>query len=122
MSMVEHLGELRRRLVIAMIAIALGGIVCFVFYNSILEVLQRPYCDVVNDPAQCRLLATAPLDPITLRLQIAGYGGVILPPPLVFLQGGGGVVPRRAPPGEGHAPPLPVLTRGGLFLPGGVRP
>lgn len=86
MSVVDHLTELRRRLMIALVAIAIGGVVCFIFYNSILDVLRQPYCDVVDDAQQCRLFATSPLDPITLRLQIAGYGGFLLAVPVVFWQ------------------------------------
>src|SRR3954469_2252067 len=119
MSVVDHLTELRKRLVYAMIAIALGGIVCFVFYNSILDVLQRPYCDVVVTPEQCRLLATAPLDPITLRLQIAGYGGFILASPIVFWQVWRFIAPGLHSREKRYAVPFMISTVV-LFLLGGL--
>jgi sec-independent protein translocase protein TatC len=85
MSLLEHLGELRKRLFIALAAIAVGAIVAFVFYSTILGWLQTPYCDAVpnND---CRFLVTAPLDAFGLRLQIATYGGLILASPVVLWQ------------------------------------
>src|SRR5438132_460536 len=46
MTLVEHLAELRRRLVISIIAVGLGAIGGFFLYNSILSVLVHPYCHV----------------------------------------------------------------------------
>ncbi|MGH2675808.1 MAG: twin-arginine translocase subunit TatC, partial [Actinomycetota bacterium] len=39
----EHLEELRRRLVISALAVALGSIAGFVLYRPILNFLQEPY-------------------------------------------------------------------------------
>ena len=72
MTLVEHLAELRRRLVISIIAVGLGAIGGFFLYNSILSVLVHPYCHVQHLPAgtPCTrvLLVTDPLEPFTLRL------------------------------------------------------
>lgn len=86
MTVVEHLVELRRRLIISLVAIAVGGVVAFVLYGRILRFLQQPYCDVVGPGESCRFLATSVLDPFAIRLQIATYGGAILAAPMVFWQ------------------------------------
>ena len=48
MTLGEHLGELRRRLVICISAVAVGAIITYVLYDQILAVLQSPYCQAVT--------------------------------------------------------------------------
>jgi hypothetical protein len=43
MSVMEHLEELRKRLIISVIAIGVGSILGFVFYQPIFQLLLRPY-------------------------------------------------------------------------------
>ena len=45
MTLVEHLDELRTRLVISMVAIAVGAVVGWLLYDRIVELLLEPYCD-----------------------------------------------------------------------------
>lgn len=85
MTLVEHLSELRRRLVVSMLAVAGGGVVAFVFYGSILRFFQTPLCRMLRDSA-CVLYVTGPLDPLGIRLKIAGYGGLALALPVVLYQ------------------------------------
>jgi sec-independent protein translocase protein TatC len=86
MTVIEHLGELRRRMIICLIAVAACAVVAFVAYDPILKFLQDPYCDVVGPGESCQFLATSVLDPFAIRLQIATYGGLILAAPIVFWQ------------------------------------
>jgi sec-independent protein translocase protein TatC len=86
MTVIEHLGELRRRLIICLVAVGACAVVAFAAYDPILEFLQDPYCDVVGPGGNCRFLATSVLDPFAIRLQIATYGGLILAAPIVFWQ------------------------------------
>ena len=85
MTLVEHLAELRKRLIISMLALACGFVVCWVFYPQILDFLVAPYCDVVSPdaegldaPGKCRLLVLDPLEPFAVRVSVAGYGGAAL--------------------------------------------
>ena len=50
MSVVEHLTELRNRLITALVATAAGAVVCFVFFEPIMAVMIRPY-EAVTDKA-----------------------------------------------------------------------
>jgi sec-independent protein translocase protein TatC len=88
MTLVEHLAELRRRLFVALVAVAVAGVVAFAFYGRILDVLQRPLCEIAERRANtsCRFLVTSPLDPFAIRLQIATYAGFVLASPVVFWQ------------------------------------
>jgi sec-independent protein translocase protein TatC len=81
MSLVEHLTELRQRLIVAVIAVMAGGIVAFVLYNRILDFLIGPYTDITG---RGTLLITDPLEGFTTRLKVAAFGGLVLASPVVL--------------------------------------
>lgn len=96
MTFVEHLTELRSRLIKCIIAVAIGAVVCWIFYNQIFDALIDPYCDSLTEETrtatgalvgeECRLLQTDPLEGFSIRLMIAGYGGVVLAVPVILYQ------------------------------------
>ena len=118
MTVVEHLTELRRRLMISLVAIALGAIVAFVLYNRILHVLIGPYCDTVHG-RQCRLFVTSPLEPFAIRLRIAAYGGIALAAPVLFWETWRFVTPGLHPKEKRYAIPF-MVSSVLLFALGGV--
>jgi sec-independent protein translocase protein TatC len=87
MSMLEHLYELRDRIIKCAIAIAVGAVVGWFLYPQIYEILLGPYCDLQGAAVDdCRLLQTEPLEGFSVRLKIAGYGGVALAMPVLLWQ------------------------------------
>jgi sec-independent protein translocase protein TatC len=92
MTLVEHLGELRKRIIISLIAIAVAALIVFVFYEQVLRFLSGPYEEVTRGqeacggtPDQgCDLVVTDPLAPFLVRLKIAGYGGIALALPVIM--------------------------------------
>jgi len=91
MPLMDHLTELRDRLIKSVIAVALGAIVGFVLYEQIFEFLIGPYKDLCDeDPTQsitgCALLATDPLEGFSVRLKVSTYGGVALVLPVLLYQ------------------------------------
>ena len=84
MTLFEHLAELRSRLLKSVIAVVLGGAICWYFYPQILNFLVEPYCDIRG--GDCSLYVTDPLEGFKTRLQIAGYGGIALAMPVILWQ------------------------------------
>ena len=81
MPLVEHLAELRQRIIVSVVAVALGGVVAFLLYNRILDFLIGPYTDITGKKT---LVITDPLEGFTTRLKIAGFGGLALASPVVL--------------------------------------
>src|SRR4051794_15554016 len=83
MTLVEHLRELRRRLLIAFLAVGLASLVVGIWgYHEVFDVLRRPYCDVPathrTGGAGCDLIFTHPTDAFFVRLKVSVVAGIIL--------------------------------------------
>jgi len=89
----EHLIELRRRILISMGAIVFCAIFVFIFFEPVLHFLSAPYEHVTHR----RLIVTDPLAPFIVRLKIAGYGGLALAVPIVMYQVWRFIVPGLHP-------------------------
>lgn len=89
MTLSDHLRELRYRLLISVGSVALLMIPAWFLYNPFIDLLNQPYCDALvqqNAEANCDFLVTNILDPFSLRLRVAGYGGLFLAMPILLWQ------------------------------------
>jgi len=85
MTLGEHLTELRRRVLVSVLAFAVAATVAFIVYPNILHFLQSPYCRVAG-VRKCKLYITDPLGGLSLRIKISTYGGLFLASPVVLWQ------------------------------------
>lgn len=83
MPLIEHLTELRTRLVICAAAVAIGSVAAFFVYEPILEFLIAPYTKVTGKET---LFITDPLEGFATRLKVSGYTGFALALPVVLWQ------------------------------------
>jgi sec-independent protein translocase protein TatC len=118
MTVLEHLTELRRRLMISILAIVLGGIVVFIFSDNLINWLKKPYCDAI-DSSDCKLIYTNVLDGFVTRLAVAGYGGFVVSFPIVITQVWRFVSPGLQPKERKYAIPF-ILSSIVLFALGVV--
>ena len=81
MTVVEHLSELRRRIVISIIAVTLSAIVCFIVSESIIKFLITYYRDATAGEKDA-LIFLGPLGAFLTRIKIATYGGIVLALPV----------------------------------------
>ena len=119
MSLVEHLTELRYRLIVSAVAVAVGAVLAFAFYNRILDFLIDPYCDTLPKGTRCTLFITDPLEGFATRLKVATWGGFLLASPVVLFQFWRFVTPGLNPNEKRYAVPF-VASSVVLFLLGVV--
>jgi sec-independent protein translocase protein TatC len=91
MSLMEHLRELRDRIIKVAIAIAVGMVISFLLYNQLFHWLLGPYRAVANDHNtlsgdKAKLLLTDPLGGFGIRMRMAAYGGIFIAMPVILWQ------------------------------------
>jgi sec-independent protein translocase protein TatC len=93
MSVLDHLRELRHRLIMVVLVVALGSVVGWLVYEPVLHFLEHPYCSVPashryqgNDSRGCELIYTGVLDGFTTRMKVAVISGTVFTAPLWLYQ------------------------------------
>jgi sec-independent protein translocase protein TatC len=113
LTLVEHLDELRARLIvcIAVFGVALG--LCFWQNNLLLEIAQHPLPDNHD-----RLITFGVTEPFTTTLTISAYGAIVLALPIVLWQLYAYVLPAFSPAEKRVVLPIlllfPVLFVAGI--------
>jgi len=83
MPLVDHLTELRTRLIWSAIALVIGAAVAFTLYNRILDFLIQPYTDITG---KTEFVILDPLEGFAARLKVSAWGGAFLASPVVLWQ------------------------------------
>lgn len=122
MTLTEHLGELRSRIIRAVLAVAIGMMGVLTFYEPVLRFLRQPYDNVCQRRpdlvSNCDFYSLGPLEGFNARLKISLYGGLILALPVVLWQIWRFVVPALHAKEKRYAIPF-VFSSVVLFLLGG---
>lgn len=90
--LLDHLMELRTRLIVSLLAIVVGTVACYGFAQQIFEILVSPYAVALHERgllaegAAPQLQITAPLEGFYTFLRIAIFGGLVVSFPIVAYQ------------------------------------
>ena len=84
--LMEHLIELRQRMIYALVGIGIGFFVCFAFATNIYNLLVWPYQVARGEGQKIEMIYTAPHEFFFTKLKLALFGAVFLAFPLIAHQ------------------------------------
>jgi sec-independent protein translocase protein TatC len=123
MTLTEHLGELRARIIRSALAVAIGMVVIVAFYDQVLDFLIQPYKELCEDrgPTFCdaQVYNFTPTEGLSTRLRVGMYGGIIIALPVILWQVWRFIVPALHAKERRLAIPF-VFSSVVLFLAGAV--
>lgn len=117
MTMVEHLVELRKRLIFSLTAFVVISLGAFFFFEPILDLLLDPLCGLdpsLLGPQGCRLSGFGPAEPFVVRLKVTAMVGVVCSAPVWIYQIWAFVTPGLTPQEKKYALPF-ILSSIVLF-------
>lgn len=117
MTLIEHLEELRKRIVRALIAPAIAFIGCWTFREQIGDFLARPIYEVLPEGTKLAFLGIS--DPFVLYFKLTALVAVFLASPFVFYQVWMFVAPGLYKKERRHALPFILFTTF-FFVAGGI--
>ena len=85
LSFMEHLGELRRRVLICVVAVLAGSAASFVFYEEIIELLSRPAYDLEGSQG-IELVFIEITELLTTAVKVSFVAGFVLALPIILYQ------------------------------------
>ena len=84
MSFLDHLDELRHRLVVSFSSLLVGVLICFGFIDPIFDFIMEPLTDVL--PEGGTLVYTEPAEAFFLNIKMAALAGLLLATPVIMSQ------------------------------------
>ncbi len=115
LTLVDHLDELRSRIIIALVAFVVASSLCFWQNDLILEIVNKPLPDDLPEP-----ITFGVTEPFTTTLTNAAYAAILLALPVILYQVYAFVLPAFSPTERRVATPLllmvPVLFIGGVVF------
>lgn len=84
MSFLEHLIELRRRIILSAWGVLVGFALVYHFSEKLYDVLLTPLCQVLRD--KCSVVYTGMTEPFMVYLKVGIIGGIFLALPWIFYQ------------------------------------
>jgi sec-independent protein translocase protein TatC len=93
MALADHLRELRNRLGISLLALAVGVIVAFIHWEPIYAFLSAPYCATGAGTKDCTLFAFGIFDQFLVRMKVSFIAGAVFTAPIWLYQLGAFITP-----------------------------
>ncbi|MFB3915478.1 MAG: twin-arginine translocase subunit TatC [Terriglobales bacterium] len=119
MSFLEHLEELRRRIIKALIACAVGFAVCWYYAERIFGYMQAPIMDALKrNHLDTHLVYLNPTEPFNLYLKVGLIAGLFLASPFILYQVWAFIAPGLYRHEKRYVLPFMFFTVA-LFLAGG---
>lgn len=89
-TVIEHLSELRFRIVRSLLAVGIGMLAVLLQYERLLDFLTEPYRTICKEKPNLKcngtLYGLGPIDGFSARMRISVYGGLILALPVIVWQ------------------------------------
>jgi sec-independent protein translocase protein TatC len=119
MSFLEHLEELRRRIIYSSLYIVGGFGVCWWFHEQIFAIMQKPIVTALaNHKMDTQLVYLNPTDPFNMYLKISFLMGIFVASPFVLYQVWAFIAPGLYRNERRYVLPF-MFSTVGLFLAGG---
>ncbi len=80
----SHLQELRKRLILSFISVAVGFVICYAFSQPLFDILSRPLLKMM--PSGSSLIFTSVAEAFFTYMKVAFIAGIILASPFVLFQ------------------------------------
>jgi sec-independent protein translocase protein TatC len=127
MTLIEHLRELRHRLILCLWALAVGAIAGFFLYEPAMRLIQAPYCDFLRenpdkapfDSSGCSLVFLSAIDGFLITVKVIVFLALVIALPIVLYQLWAFIVPGLTERERRWAIPFVGMSVV-LFLLGGV--
>lgn len=86
--LIEHLAELRQRLIYSFVAFIIGMIICFTIWNPIFDFLTHPLCSAMalRGHSDCGLILIKLQEGFFVAISISLLGGLVLSFPVIGFQ------------------------------------
>jgi sec-independent protein translocase protein TatC len=119
MGFLDHLEELRRRIIYSIIAVAVGFFACWGYAEKIYDIMQRPIMVALQHNGMAeKLVYLNPTEPFNMYLKVAALAGLFLTSPFVLYQVWAFISPGLYRNEKRYVVPFMVSTVG-LFIAGG---
>jgi sec-independent protein translocase protein TatC len=119
MSFLEHLEELRKRLVYCIISVVVGFFLCWNYAENIFGLMQAPIMEALRRHGMAeKLVYLSPTEPFNLYLKIGFMAGIFVTSPFILYQVWLFIAPGLYRNEKRYVMPFMVSTIG-LFLCGG---
>jgi sec-independent protein translocase protein TatC len=110
----EHLRELRSRIIRSFLAIAIASLTMLTVYDPVKNFLTQPYRNLCSERPDFNcdgsLFSLGPLDGFSARMRICLYGGVVLALPVILWQIWRFIVPALSKKEKRYAVPFIVSS------------